>query len=394
MYILIFFIISLFIFVTAVVVSGFNSKQKDKIFKLSNNNEGKFSCVQSLAKMIEKKLNNQVEISSFLPKERFFSLGLIYAPIYVINAKNVGCTHLKLYQKAFELIRQKVNCVIIDSEIKVDNPNINVVSLKSDKIGLIDISILNKLNINRNGLKQYIPNYEKYVMLDKNEKISASFCYDYGIIKAEDKTNFNFYLPKDAFGYVFKGKRNKIAIFSIFGERIIELVGSFSAEASGNKINLSVNKSNNIMVRFNSIGKEKEVLNLLNFDIKHNDFSEDIEKLKVRAIEELNKNFFLIFKTLKSFEIKNLTDFFKVVNLRQNYYNDYILLVKKIFGLSIKNSVLNANPMPIVQQDFSVSYMLNGENYEVKYSMVEDGGVKLSRVGHKLGMKENFVYNF
>ena len=86
--------------------------------------------------------------------------------------------------------------------------------------------------------------------------------------------------------------------------------------------------------------------------------------------------------------------FFKVSSLRKNYFNDYIFLLKNIFGIIITNSIIVAKPMLILQDDFSIEYDWEGEVMKVEFKKLTDDEVKLNYVGHKMGQKDKYVFGF
>ena len=384
----------LFVLIVGIVSISKPKILRDKIFGCKNGC-GKISCVQVLKKIIEKKLCKPIESVGVVSKEKFFNLNLIYAPVYVIDAKKLGSSHLHLYKKAIEIIKQKINFVILDGVITTNNEIVNVVNLKTANLSFEDFSLLNKLNVNKRmvKLKNDLTIDKNDKMIDKNDFVSTAFVDSVGIIKVSRKTNFTLNLPYNCFGFLIKGKRNKISIFNIFGEKIYEISGKFSAKTNYTTIDFCVTTPNSIVVSFNK-DDLKEIMQLLSFNLKFDQYNKEINNLKQKAIEELNNNFFTIESELKFFNVENLKDFFKIANLRGKYFNDYLFMITKIFGVSINNGILNVKPNNFIQQSFMISYSLNGEEYNVQYTNQAYDKVKLSRVGHKIGVKEKFVYDF
>ena len=390
-----------FVLIVSVATIITNQTLKEKIFKLKNEYT-KISCVQVLSNLINKKLRRTIYPQNFISKTKFNSLNLIVAPVYLINGGRLGDVHLKFYAKALERINQPMNLVLLDGDIKINNEKINVVYLKSNALNYETLAIINQLNVNKyenlNHKKtlEIVGNFNETISLkDIDEKnIWLDILNQKAKVRISESCNLKIDLKINPFNYIMKGKANKVAVFDIFGEKVVEIFGRFKAELHDFVLLLKVVSACELVFNFNYKHDILENLKLLDYEIEYEANLESMKKLKQRALTEIKHSFLNVNDEISKFKFKDLNEFFKITNLRKNYLNDYIYLLKHIFGLNIKNGILTAKPIHLVENRFTVSYILNEEKFDVKFVSAGEDSIKLNHVGHKLGVKEKFVYNF
>ena len=129
-------------------------------------------------------------------------------------------------------------------------------------------------------------------------------------------------------------------------------------------------------------------------EIKLEGYEKEFNDLREKAKNELDYNFFIIGNKIEKISLSNMKDFFKCANMRKQFFNDYMFLVSSVMGVKINNSILTANPMSFVKGDFVIKYNFNNEIIEIKFSKTDENLVKLNHIGHKIGVKDNFVYGY
>lgn len=376
----IFFVVN--IFKTKTELLGF------KIFK-AKKGDCKFNMSKIIANTISKKLCTNISLTTSIDKKHFESLGLINAPVYVLDVKKIGITHLKLIFSSVKYVKQKFNLVLLN----VDNYKItqfkddfvNIVKLSVSELDYKTICLLNCLNVNKQT---------KF----KNQDCSYDFelkNFSFNINNFTVKTNlvekgvYKIKLPTTCFGYILN--KTKTQVCNAFGDVFLDFEQKINIKLVGNNIYFKTNKEINLTFRIyynNSITAD---LMLLKFGVCMSEYASKIEALKTKALKELNTNPFITISNEK-FYADSLNSYFKLAFLRKQYLNDYILLLKNVFGLSLSNGILRCCPSTLINSDFSVKYEIDSEEYEVNYTFNATDKIKLSYVGHKIGTKDNFVY--
>lgn len=379
--------------VVMIFLSLYITEKKEPLIFYSKESEN-FELVERLKKLTLLKIHNGINWSSYIDKNMFKNLNLIYAPVYIINGKKLGLIHLKIYQKCFEKIKEKINLIIIDGNIIIKNKNINKILIKSEKIDLGLYLLLNKLNTNK--LIKNINNNKLNNVIDyrNNDEITRSFVENNAKIILKNKTKFLFPLKKDCFGYKLNVKNNIYEIKNIFGDNIVTFLTKCKVRLIENNLIFSGNKHFEILFDFGIDEQTRMYIQMLNFEIVYPEFTDEIQRLKKLAINELNNNFHILLENFENFNSKDLKSYFKCVYMRKKYFNDYVLLLKNIFKLKVDNSVLSVNPNEFIEKDFAINYEFNGHNYTVNFSRLEKEDVRIENVGHKLGTSGNFIYGF
>lgn len=386
-----------------------------KVFYDKQNNH--FEYDNMLCKIIGKKISMLPKVEFFVNKDTFVSLKLNFSPVYVVDKNKLGQSHLNIYQSALENFNQSINFVVLNGRIVVDNPKINVVILNKDDITQQQQSLLNILNCNIYANKNTPIHSDKTKLISSNadNMLSNSHCFydadnpnncQYETFACEQLSNclfvskikkgvvYQMQLPKAFYNYLQKGQKNNVTIFNIFGEKLVELKGMFACNCINQTLIIKPSKDCllNIIPHFSN--KAKQVLLLFNFCINASKFNQEIQLLRDRAIKQMSNNIFECENVIKKFSFENLKTFFKLTNLRKNYFNDYMFLLKEEFGIRLNQDVLLVNPSHKIDFDFDINYSLNGTDYVIKYSHISGEKVKLNYAGHKLGHQDDFVFGF
>ena len=377
---------SLFAVVSCIIAKTYFSKTSKVFFTKTKQ---QFNIEKTLLEILMRKIQNLPEVQFFVNLERFTALGLIYAPVYVLDKKKLGQTHIDLLARVFEKINAFLNLVIINGVVQVTNPKINLVILDKNKISYEDRAMLNILNTNIN-------HSHKQVNSTMCESLDFDFDMDslIAVANIEKGVMTQIVLPKPYYNYLMKGKRNSVGIYDIFGQNLAKFKGSFIADLKHDKLLIKPTKNSKLQCEINLKEEDKIKLELLNFQIVCENFSKEIEQLRYNAMLELNKNLFVAKGETRKIKVKDLKTFFKLTNLRKNYFNDYQFLLKYIFGLRLNGDILSASPSQLIDFDFSVKYRYKSKDYTVNYSHIDGDKVKLNYVGHKLGHNEDYVYGF
>ena len=362
-------------------------KDKDKhiFFKVS-----KFNVKSTILNIVKSKLNKVITLSAYIDKIVFDKLGLIMAPVYVLDVKKIGIIHLKIFLNAIKNIDREFNLVLINSgEINIKSfGNVNIVLLTEKKLDYKVISLLNMLNVNKDvkhGERELRCDYELNNFKIDFERMESAVTFNKGVHK--------LVLPYVCFGYITKANKST-QICDAFGKALIEINRRLNVKLFNNKVYISVNKKTETIWKFYLQEKSLKNLQLFNFDIEINEFVDSILWLKERAIDEFCKNPSKEVAESRV-NVKNLKDFFKVVKLRKQYLGDYLYLLKNIFGLRVCNDILNSYPCEFISEDYVIKYWLEGEEYCVNFSSNSSKDNKtLYGVGHKIGVKDKFVYGF
>ena len=392
---LIVFVCCLIGFIVSFVIVSFNQTGlKIKIFHLQGLN--KFSLTDRLKAIIELKLSNEICLNQFIDKDVFESLSLIEAPVFVIKGKTLNLAHLKLYEKVLENIDKKFNLILLDRRMNINNSKINVVLLEENKLSLKQIGLINSLNVNKRLRQKHSFDFNiNLPNITTIQPINTHFdCKNQAyFIKTERENVINITLPNSPYPYFLKGKRGSVDILNAFNQQVMTVYGINSVKINSNSLELSMNKKSRVAIT-NFIREEKlKDLELLNFDIKMLDYPK-IVMLKEKVIEALAQNIFLINSDVTNFKFKDLNEFLKLALLRKKYFNDYIILLKDILGISLKDGILNVKPKRYINQEFVISYKINGKNHQVKYSSAIANENKLNFVSHKLGGRDNITIGF
>lgn len=355
----------------------------------------KTDIVNSLSSLMRFKVKNNKIKGNWINKKDFLSLGLVEAPVYVIKGNALNDSHLKLYQKAIEKIDFKLNIIILDKNLKIKNKNINLIAKKSKKLTYKEISLINSLNINFSSPnKTFVGNsdFPNFVRTDKN----LEFNLNEGIFEfaLECGKCLPIKLPDTPFNYSFTKRKNELKVFNVFKDEIMQMTGDISGELNGQIIQIKSNKNTILKIDLKLDKNKINNLNLLKIKINYKKYQKYIDKLKENAILSLKNDIFLIKNELFNLKINNLNSFFNCVNLRKNYFNDYLFLIKNIFGIAINDCVLTARPSSFVDEDFSIDYEWQGETKRVEFKKSPDDMVKLSYVGHRMGLDKKFVFGF
>lgn len=374
------------IFFCAVIATGVfiliklkNIKNNKIIFKINKLN--KINIKNILKELINKKINNKIKLFNFLNKNIFLNLNLIYAPVYLVNAKRLGEVHLNLFKQALEEIDKKINFVVLDGVIKIKNKNVNVVSLMCKDLSYEELALLNSLNINKK-----IEGEEKE---QECELLNYSFNIKGLHIEAEiNNGEYKLMLPQDCYGYFLNSKK----IYNVFGELMAEIKTDAKIRLIDNFVYIKSNKLDCFEMRIKHDEKVLNAFRLFEFDLKYTNFQTQIDRLKQKAINELNQNPFVCSNFYTRMNVDNLSSFFKLAFLRKNYFNDYIFMLKELFGLRLQNDVLNVKPCACVKDDFEIEYYVMNEKFKVKYCINNTSKVSLYSVGHKLGVNKDYVF--
>lgn len=373
-----------------VLLKIFKNNKKEKMLKTFKATKTKqnFDILNIICKLVEKKLKQGINLSTFIDKQLFYNLKLIYAPVYVLDVKRIGVTHTKLFLKAVSKLNKQFNLVLIN----LDNLNIvctakcNVVTLTSNQLNYKTLCLLNNLNVNKSfNFNNVNKNYDFAI---KNFNVNLDdFNAD---VILDIKGRYKLSLPINPLGYIAT-KNKTLCICDCFGEVFTEIEPKVNIKIIDNNLYIKINKPTTLKFKLYLKESVKNDLKLFTFDILIKGFSEKIKWLKQKAVEELNSNPFIL-KDFSKIKINNLTNFFKLATLRKQYLNDYLYLLKNIFGLTLNKDILNVYPNHFIQQDFSIKYVMNGEEFEVNYTFEVNDKVKLLYVGHKLGYcsKANF----
>jgi len=251
--------------------------------------------------------------------------------------------------------------------------------------------LINSLNINKSAKQKQVLDFN---VNNSNIICSQPFKTYFDIknstffIKLAKPTELTITIPDSPFPYFLKGKNENVTILDSFNETVLKLYGVGKAQIYGNSVNLKSNKKTIAVtdfIRNNSI-------ELLNLDIQLNDYSK-ILQLKQRAIESLSTNIFAVNSNDCKFRYKDLNEFLKLAFLRKRYFNDYMIFLKDIMGISINNGILSVKPKGCICSDFTLSYEFNGEKRKVKFSPATEKN-KFNFVSHKLGGKDNVNIGF
>lgn len=350
----------------------------------------KFDIKSTILNIVKSKLNKVISLSTCIDKLVFDKVGLIVAPVYVLDVKKIGIIHLKIFLNAIKNIDKKLNLVLINSDkVNVKSfGNVNIVLLTEKKLDYNVISLLNMLNVNKDvkyGERELKYDYELKNFTIDFECVRSAVTFNKGVHK--------LVLPYVCFGYITKVNKST-QVCDAFGKVLIEINRKLNVRIFNNNLYISVNKKTETIWRFYLQEKALKNLQLFNFDIEINEFANSILWLKEKAIDELCEN------PLKEVSesrvnVKNLKDFFKIVKLRKQYLGDYLYLVKNIFGLRVCNDILNSCPCEFITEDYIIKYRLEGEEYCVNFSSNSSNDNKtLYGVGHKIGVKDKFVYGF
>lgn len=377
----------------------------DKKYKKINLNE-------IILKIIKNKIKNMPKINEKIDYFAFLSLNLKLFPIFVINKNKLGENYLKLYKNIFEKLNNKINLVVLNGKIKLDNPNINVVCLNENKLNLKQMYILNLLNVNRRNIKscdtqnigfsnKYVVNNLELIGQAGQKNVQDFDAHSLELTKEENRFVANVVkgkiykleLPAPFYNYLILGKRQRV-ITNIFGQEIAKIVGSVQLIECNKDVIILTHKNSKIEITPHYSKNAQDKMDLLKFDIVAEEIDIFIKKLKENAIKSTNNKIFVAENNVVGFQCKNIYDFFKVSNMRKNYFNDYIFLLKNVFGLKIQNDILSVNPKPMIDFDFSIHYVLDGVDYVVKYSQAESENVRLDSVAHKLGHQDDFVFGY
>lgn len=362
-----------------------------------------FNFVESLVLIIKKKISNLPAVEYECDYSVFCSMGLKQIPVYVVDKNKIGNSHLKLYKSALEQLDTPINFVVLNGAITVLNPKINTILLDKSKISVQQFALLNILNVNRLILQkpqQLSPMQNTFARnssiadYGNVENLSCQFVSPsfFACIKKGEKYKLD--LPHSYYNYMTKGKRNKLVVQNIFGQKLLETVGSFSCELIKDQLFFTATKNDtiNLYPRYSSYGEE--ILKLLNFTLSTEKYGKEIDSLWANAQKQFLSNIFACEKKVKGVNVANLKTFFKVSDLRKNYFNDYVFLLKELFGIRVAGGVLVVNPCELIDFDFDINYSLDGTDYVVKYSHISGEKVKLNYVGHKLGHQDDYVFGF
>ena len=309
-------------------------------------------------------------------------MGLVDAPVYVLDVKKIGFVHLKLIINSLQLSRVHFNLVLINNRFLVPRQinNINIVLLKS--INYHKMCLLNQININKCiSLKS-----EDESVYKESKFVN---CGDLNFFVRLKRGEYKFVLPQQTFGYIIE----RHTVLNAFGDKFIEFNSNVDFKVIRNCLYLKALKETEVKLRIYYDDEIKENLELLYFDIVDCECESKIKDLKNRALEEFLLNPFNVLE-VKSFKIGSIEQFFRLIKLRKQYLNDYLFLLKNFFGMRLVKGILKANPNELIKSDFCIKYKLYGQEFKVCYSNSKTDKVKLSYVGHKLGSKDNFVYSF
>lgn len=354
---------------------------------------GEINIVNNLCSLIRFKVRTNKIKGNWVNKKDFLSLGLIEAPVYVIKGNTLNDAHLKLYQKAIEKIDFKLNIIILDKTLKIKNKKINLISKNLKKLTYKEISLINSLNINF-----FSPNktkrYDATNLIEESKNLDLNFNEEGFEFKLDCGKGVFFKLPNTPFNYSLTKTNKELRVFNVFGDEIMRLIGDVNGELNERIMKIKSNKNTILKIYLKLNKNQINNLNLLKIKINYEKYQKYIDKLKENAILYLKSNIFLIKNELLNIKINNLNSFFSCVNLRKKYFNDYLFLVKNIFGIAITDCVLTAKPSSFIDEDFSIEYEWQGEIKKVEFKKTPDDMIKLSYVGHRMGLDKKFVFGF
>lgn len=357
-----------------------------KIFK-AKKSDCKFNIRKIIANIISKKLCTTISLTNSINKKHFESLVLINEPVYVLDVKKIGQTHLKLVLTALRYIKRRFNLVLVNVEdykiaySKIDL--VNIVKLNSSELDYKTMCLLNCLNVNKQMKTKQDLYYDfelKSFQFDVNNFTAKTNLVQKGVYKLK--------LPRSCFGYILN--KTKTQVCNVFGDVFLEFKPKVNIKLIGNEIYLRTNKAVELTFKIYYDNSTLTDFMLLKFNVCMGEYTKKIQSLKAKAFEQLNTNPFIV--SYENFTAGNLDSFFKLAFLRKQYLNDYINLLKNVFGLSVKNGVLRSVPSAVINSDFSVKYKIESEEYEVNYTLKSTDKIKLFYVGHKLGTKDKFIY--
>lgn len=366
-------------------IMNFRNKEKKECLCFKVN--AKQSLVDTLVSTINMKVKTNMARGKFVPLNVYNTLGFVDAPVYLIKGRDFNFGHMNLYRKALEKIDYKLNVVIIDKKIKINNKNINLIIKNSKLLKYDEISMINALNINYKIEKSK----KDKINLEKLKVELGENSFTFNAQKGEVK---ELILPQSTYGYCLEKKKNLVIVYDVFKTEILELSGYVKANIISNKLILNITKNSKIFIKLNLTENELKIIEILKLNIKCEKYQKNIEKLKENAILSLKNNIFLIKNKINNIKINNLSKFFKLTNLRKNYLNDYLFLIKNIFGISINNFILMARPTEVIDNDFSIEYDWGGEVRMVNFRKQSGDEIHLNYVGHKMGQVDKCVFGF
>lgn len=367
----------------------------------------KFDYEDCLANIIKRKLDHLPKVDFLVDKDVFLSLNLERCPVYIVDKNKIGNTHLKLYKTVLEKLNTPINFVVLGGNFEIDNHKINVVNVDKSSLSVQQFSTLNILNVNKKEKKQIksVNNFGNLTFDSKNSK-TKYFDNEHNQLLCSSYDNVNFYskvdkgklyqfdLPQPFYNYIIKGKKNKIEVYDIFGQKVIAIVGSFVANMQDSSLKIRATKDNTLELTpyYSSIGKNN--LKLLGFNLTTQKFQKEMQNLYIKAKEHLLVQPFVCEEKTEGVNVTDLKTYFRVAVLRKNYFDAYMFLLKKIFGIKIVDDVLIVNPTSLIDFDFDIGYTLDGLDYLVKYSHISGEKVRLNYVGHKIGHQDDYVFGF
>lgn len=340
-----------------------------------------------MLKIITNKLNSYPKINYKIDKKYFYSINLRLFPTYVVDKNKLGENYLKIYKNAIESLKININFVVLNGKVSIKNKNINCVCLDKQRLDFGQEYILNLLNVNKK-----ITNNKQTDIDTETLTFERNGDNYYGDIK-----NGHVYalgLPTPYYNYLIWGKKNKTKIMNIFGEEIASIFGFYDVVYVGKDIFIEATKNTKIKLISRCSEDDIQKMSLLSLNISADKINKNMAKLKSKAIDLINKNPFALKWDMSTIKCENIDNFFKLSFMRKNYLNDYVFLLKNIFGVKIENGVLFVKPQKMIDFDFSIRYIQNGDEYEVKYSNDYNSTTRLDCVGHKLGHRDNYVLGF
>ena len=191
------FLFFLLVLCFVIIKLGFILKKEQHIFFKVK----KFTVKNTLLNLVNKKLKSVINIPMCLDEQIFKDLNLILAPVYVLDVKKVGITHLKIFLNAVKDIDKKFNLVLTNSDnIKVNSyGNINIVLLSSRELNYKVITFLNMINVNKEIIK--------YKQKLKYDYVVDDFKVDLKTMQSSKVLNkgvYKFDMPYSCFGYVVR----------------------------------------------------------------------------------------------------------------------------------------------------------------------------------------------
>ena len=380
-----------FVFISILFVVALNVKRPNRKINISFmlfKTKQKVSLYKEVAKIIEKKINRRIKVFKVIDKKLFISLGLIEAPVYVIDVKRLGVTHANLILKSTVFVRQKFNLVLLNSGKALKSFGyVNLVTITEKQLTYRVLSLLNCLNVNKRKEDcdyeceyDYKLNNLKYDF-EKNSLIGE--LDNCGVYKLD--------LPKSCFGYILNKKTKQVC--DVFGSVLLEFESKAQVEVSNNDLLIYNKKTCTLILKIYYNLKMLQLLDLLKLDISMEGYTGQIAKLKQKAMEQLS-NVIINDIELNCVKVTSLNNFFKIAFLRKEYLNDYLSLLINVLGINLNGGILKVSPSVMVKGEFFVNYIMNGEKFSISYTDFNTDKVKLSHVGHKMGVKDKFVYGY